>query len=251
MPAPQKAKKEQTLYLVTIEGEYYATVGGQKAIKPYKVELKMDEMAKQAGFLSAALQKLGDNDALLVRVLRARHPDYKRYRTHHQTNVLNLTTGEPPKELGLMNRKQIISFLSINPEVPIETDLYPQIEELRQALRDWQDNPESFLKRQEARKTLRGPEFALAKSLDALNPGIDTPQFTEAEKIAAVSAAPVPLFNPEAALPAYEPTPVAQYEPRWEEPDPDPPLQDELIQPQAPGVLREYQLKKSFKELGV
>lgn len=160
------------VFSVTIEGEYYAHRNGNKTTGRYEVTLKMDETAKRMGFLSVARNKL------LPRALKAKYPDYKRFRTHYITRVVNETqNGAPVMEIALMNRKQLVSYIQ-KKKFKIQVDLYPEVSDLRQAIRSYRDNREMFDKMQEKRAANRGPELVMMRALDELNPDIDTVSYT-------------------------------------------------------------------------
>jgi hypothetical protein len=167
-----KAKVTGDLYEVTCEGQYYALINGQKSIKTYEMKFKADDHAKKAGFLSAfrnALIQKDGTDSILLKKMRAKYPDYKRFRTHMIVEVINLSKkGQPVRELNLMNRPQVINFID-KKGYPIDCDLYPTVSELRQALKDYRESPETFDKWQEKRRKSRGPALAVIRSLEELN----------------------------------------------------------------------------------
>lgn len=161
------------IYEVTVEGKYYSNEAGRKAEKPYKVTVKMDEQAKHRGFLSVA------RNEILPRLLAKKYPDYKRFRTHTVTEVKNITKGGTAvNELNFMNRNQIVAFITQR-QLPIEYDLYPQIEDLRQALRNYRDNRDMFLKMQDKRKMYRTDELTMKRAIDELNPELSGDPITE------------------------------------------------------------------------
>lgn len=163
------------IYEVTIAGQYYGFNGGKKSISNYEVTVKLDGNAKELGFLSVARNKI------LPRALQARYPDYKRFRTHHIMNVVDLTNnGAPVKEIGLMNRKQICAWVTSR-KLPIELDLYPEVSDLRQAVKAFRDNKELFLKNQATRQERYGPELKTMRAIDELNPDLDKQNSTSSE----------------------------------------------------------------------
>ena len=123
-------------------------------------------------------------DSVLLRKMKSEYPDYKRFRTHIITSVVNLTKqNEPVRELQLMNRAQIVRVIDAK-GLPIDCDLYPSVTDLRQTLRDYRDNPVSFELTQETRRKSRGPVLAVSRSIDYLNSGEfdGTPEETGTEK---------------------------------------------------------------------
>ncbi len=160
------------IYLVTVEGNYYALTGNKKDIKPYIFQFKADDTIKKQGFLSAFRNALSPKDGIkttIQRMMMEKYPDYKRFRTHSVTEVVNLTQeNKPVRELALMPRNQIVKFIDSR-GLPIDTELYASVNELRQALKDYRDNPESFQKQQDKRRLTRGGEIAVMRALDRLN----------------------------------------------------------------------------------
>lgn len=166
-----------SIYEVTVAGEYYSSRHGQKGVSRYELTVKLDEQAKDQGFLGVIRKNI------LNRALRAKYPDYKRFRTHYITGVLDITDPGKPKsinELSYMDRKTIIKFI-LTKKLPIEPNLYPEISDLRQAVRDYRNNKEQFLLLQEKRSKTKGKELNVARAVDELNPDLDKPQFSDKE----------------------------------------------------------------------
>ena len=185
------------IYEVFIEGQYYAQPeNGMKAIKPYKISFFADDAVKQSGFLSAFRNSLIHKDGTESQVLkqmREKYPDYKRFRTHLVTETVNLSQkGKPVKELALMNRAQVIRYID-KKGLPIDTDLYPQVSELRQAVKDWRLNPETFERQQEKRRITKGPEIAVLRSMDELN----SPDSKAVTLLKQAPAKAAPITHPE------------------------------------------------------
>lgn len=164
------AKKED-IYQVTVEGQYYSLAEGRKAIKPYRFTFKAPASAKKLGLLSVFRNHMRPKDGQeteLLRQMQEQYPDYKQFRTHVVTETINLTTQKPIQELALWNRQQIIAYID-KAGIPIESELYPSIPDLRQALKDFNDNPDVFIKNQEKRRATRGPELQVMRAIADLN----------------------------------------------------------------------------------
>lgn len=165
------------IYEVTVAGEYYSSRHGQKGVSRYELTVKLDEQAKDQGFLGVIRKNV------LNRALKAKYPDYKRFRTHYIIGVLDITNPQKPKtinELSYMDRKTIVKFI-LTKKLPIEPNLYPEISDLRQAVRDYRNNKEQFLLLQEKRSKTKGKELGVARAVDELNPDLDKPQFSDKE----------------------------------------------------------------------
>lgn len=175
------------LYEITCEGQYWTMKKGE--IKHYTFTWFGDENVKESGFLSAfrgALRPINGEDSAILKKLKIQYPDYKRFRTHVVSDVRDMTNaGKPVYELGLMNRTQLIRYID-KKGLPIDPDLYPSVVELRQALKDYSENPNIFERFQEKRRKTRGPRFAVMNSIEELNK-MDTPKPTNE----AVFTAPV------------------------------------------------------------
>ena len=158
---------------VTVEGTYYAPspVLGKKAIKPYVIQVILPDM-------DCALSII--KNKLLNKVIIKSYPDYAGYRTYSITNVENLD-GTPAslKDLSVreMNSEQIAEYVA-DKHLPVEIDAFPDLNDLRDAVRLAETDPEAFLVRQtEAKKDLK-----LNASLENLNPGLNaTEKETKAE----------------------------------------------------------------------
>lgn len=186
------------IYEVTVEGQYYGHRNGMKTTGQYVAILKMDDTAKKQGFLSVARNKL------LPRYLKANYPDYKRFKTHFITGVRNLSKGgSPVGELALMNRKQIVAWIE-KKRLPIKHHLYPEVSDLRQAIKFFRESPEAFKKQQDKRLANKGPELQMMSALDELNPDIDRINFSQEAEAQVYGQLPyTPTPQPQSAQSAY------------------------------------------------
>lgn len=177
---------EKKLYKVRVEGEYYAFSAGQKAVKPYELEFMADAHMKKMGVLSCFRNALSQSqgsqkDSVILKAMRAKYPDYRRFRTHEVTEVVDVTAnGKPVEELSLMNRHQIVAYIN-RKGLPIEPDLYTSVSDLRQAMRSYREAFESnrveeFVKKQDRRAKAEGPRIQAANSLERLNTNLLNPQ---------------------------------------------------------------------------
>lgn len=168
--AQPRAKKD-TIYEVTVGGEYYAAqANGQKVVKPYTITLRLDltpEM-KQAGPLCIIRREILKEKPGKPFLPRTLYPDWLRYRTHRIENTVHITTHKPATDLRLMNRAQLLGAIG-QKGLPIDGDLYPEITDLRQAVQDYIENPEAFEARQEKRRETHGVPMQLANSIMELN----------------------------------------------------------------------------------
>lgn len=172
MSLKTSAQDKGDLYKVVVTGQYYAVEDGKKVIKTYELDFIINEHIKRMGALSAfrnALQTNHQRESAIGKMMTTKYPDYRRFRTHEIVEVTNLSRANAPvRELALMNRKQIIAYINKR-GFPIEPDLYNEVSQLRQALRDYHQNPELFLRIQGERERNHGDYISMLRSMDSLN----------------------------------------------------------------------------------
>lgn len=169
MPPKAEAKAaankygKEDIYEITCEGQYY---NGKKDYGSYKVSVRLPESARGLGWLSTIKNMVLKDVVHMSRL----YPDWKRYRTHVITRATNLTNERAPiRDLSVMNRGQIIKYIDYK-GLEIEPELYPELPELRQAVRSYAEDPTAFLKFQEKLKERVGPQMSIRKALLSLNP---------------------------------------------------------------------------------
>lgn len=201
------SKPNETLYEVFCEGKYYTNDPDKRGIRPYEISFIANDDIKKSGFLSAfrrAISPEMGNDSAILRALRAKYPDYERFQTHQVTQVVNLTDrNKPVRELALMNRDQIMSYIN-KKGFPIETELYPTVSEIRQALLDYRESPKAFEEQQEKRRLTLGPTLKVVSDMDRLNA-------KRAEMARPDVAVPTSPTNPAQSTPVDDDGPV-QYD---------------------------------------
>ena len=173
----------QRRYLVTCEGTYYRSKDHKKdrtTYGEYTLEAVLPEEARTLGFLSVFRREILTEKPSRKFAIREKYPDWRRFRTHTITNVVEIDHNGKPKgqvrELQLMNRAQVVAYIN-KKGWPVDPDLYPEISELRQALRDFRANRDQFLKQQEKRRQSKGSVLSVAKSLEQLNPWLSNGTF--------------------------------------------------------------------------
>lgn len=163
---------KETIYEVFCEGHYYSNIDNKKATKRYEISFKANDKIKKTGFLSAfrhSLLSAEGEDTAISKAMKAKYPDYKRFKTHRVVGVINLTDENAPvKELALMNRNQVINFIN-RKGYPIDCDLYPSVSDIRQALRDYRESADAFSIQQEKLRATRGTRLSVIESLERLN----------------------------------------------------------------------------------
>lgn len=146
-------------YEVVVGGEYVAMnpTGKGKVRKPYQLPFRVPK-------LDGALQLIVSK--LLMVALQRFYPDAVGYRTHNVVSTRPLSAdAPPPDDLRYMNREQLVAVARMG-KAPVDLDAYATVEELREALIDWQLNPAGF----EKREVERQKERAEMRELLALNP---------------------------------------------------------------------------------
>lgn len=169
-PPVDDGPKDENIYEVTFRGEYWTTKKGETST--YEFTVKMDGEAKKLGFLHIFARHILTDRDFIEYVAKAKYPDWKRHRTHIEDGgvVIDLKTGERKavNDLALMNYRQLCAYIEAK-GIGIETDLFPLVNELRQALKDYRDNREAFLTHQAKRQELMGRKLSVKKTIKDLN----------------------------------------------------------------------------------
>ena len=151
-----------TLYDVTIAGTYFAATDlGHQTTKPYQVTVKMSQRMVDAGALSSFCKHLADD------TLPTKYPDYIRFATH-QIVSCERADGTPIDDIKLMNREQLIEHINDN-DYPIEVELYPDDMQLQQAVLDYNNDEESFVKAHKQQREKRGDTLSIKAEAKTLN----------------------------------------------------------------------------------
>lgn len=166
------AKTATKGYKVTVEGEYYAHTPSGQIIKRYEVDVNLPKLTDDEGN-SVALYQI--KNYLLAPLLRKKYEDYSDFRTHEITNVVDLQDpDETPDDISHMSRKQLTKLIE-RKNYPIHAEIFNTVTDLRQAIIDYKDDPDSYKKREENKKhanTRMMEEAATRSELAALNPGL-------------------------------------------------------------------------------
>lgn len=155
----------ETTYLVTCEGQYYTGDKSRKGFGKYTVTLELGEKEKKQGFLSVIKREVLERATAMQKL----YPDWVRYRTHVITNAVNKDKGAPVKDLSLMNRSQIVAYIN-KQGWPIHPELYPEVTDLRQALKDYRNDKEQFAKTQADKEFKYGDRLKISQSVLERNP---------------------------------------------------------------------------------
>ena len=150
--------KEASGYHVSVEGQYFVVAGEKKkTLKEYSIVVNLPTM-------DSALSVI--KNKLLDIVLPKKYPDYAGYRTHHIVDVQPFGNVVQAKaELWQMNRVTIHSYIAEN-ELPVNTDIYDSLLELRQAVEMCEADQDNFLRVQAQKEE----EYKLMSSIRDLNP---------------------------------------------------------------------------------
>lgn len=131
-------------YLIRFNGTYKAGANGAdpSAIKPYDITVKMDHaMLKEHGALSAF------KNFIAPEVMPIKYPDYQE-RGLVTFKVVKYKCSHPEvaqDNIHLLDREALVAFIEEN-EYPITSDLYEDAEGLRQAIMDYEVDPDGYTK---------------------------------------------------------------------------------------------------------
>lgn len=158
-----KAEKKEEGFLVTVGGQFFATYRDadghtQKKIKNYRIQVKLATM-------DAALSTI--KNFLLEPALKKKYPEYTRYRTHVIKHVEPLSGSKRISDFRYMNLSQLNDFVEDN-GFEIDCSLFTDVQELRDAINRYNDNPEAYAIWEEQIGDVKRKKIELAE----LNPDI-------------------------------------------------------------------------------
>lgn len=146
-------------FLVTVRGQYYARAKGDikgKVLKNYRIQVILPSADRALSIIK---------HKILNRKLPKVYDDYVAYRTHIIEELVDLSGRTTTGKLNMMSKQQISDYVS-KAHLPVHVETYEDIQELRQAIIDAEQDPAGFLKRDAKRLEDR----RLDQTLLALNP---------------------------------------------------------------------------------
>jgi len=158
-------KTAKKVYEILVEGLYFANDGEKNVQKTYSVKANIGQKHVEAGALSVFKNLIAPD------LMPQQYPDYQGLYTHELKYCRDVNNpDEIPNDPRLMNLPQLVAYIQHN-ELPIQVNLYADVQDLQQALLDYNDDAEQFLKAQDKRKELRGKDLELKAELAELNQG--------------------------------------------------------------------------------
>lgn len=148
-------KNEGRRYLVTIAGQLEYKEDNVEKRANYEETVLMDHEQVAEGPVSQFMKHYAPE------IFPAKIEGFKRVETHHIVKSVDADDEDAPiEDLNLMNREMLIDYIE-NEELEIDPSLCEDAESIRQAITDYEDNPEAFLKAQAAKKEKRGADIVL------------------------------------------------------------------------------------------
>jgi hypothetical protein len=127
-------------FKITVEGTFGSLSGSGKIVKPYKIDVFLPKMDSALSVIS---------NKLLKPILKAKHNSFQFVVTHIITNVIDLEhPNDPMIEIQYMNRSQLVDY-SDKRGINIESYLYPDILDFRDAVTFAENNREEYELKQE------------------------------------------------------------------------------------------------------
>lgn len=172
LPTAHKKTAGANIYEVTVEGHFVCNKGTKVELEPYRETARCNDRHRDAGFLSVF------KNHILPEVLPKKHPGYTGLYTHNLVSVVNLTNPNAAiNDPDLMSLEELVGFVK-SADLPLELGLYQDAADLRQAIKDYYEDPEAFLAVQENRMDLRRDDLELKAELADLNPRLPEPELT-------------------------------------------------------------------------
>lgn len=163
----RKTDSPTTVYTLTIVGTAFVRdpQTALKSEKPYRVQVVMDREQVAEGALSQfAKHWARDNMPAVL-------PGYVNLYTFGVESCVT-SDGKLPHDINLMNQFDLASFIS-NQEYPIETELYEDVNSLRQAVLLYEQDKPAFSAQQDRSMKLKGKHIQLRKRMRELNPRME------------------------------------------------------------------------------
>lgn len=194
-------KKAPPHYLVTVEGSFaYKNEDGEKKRKNYKYEIpvpvkvtamipvKFFDSQKQTHYWEKVQKTLHIDDfgilSYLIKEQRIQNRIVKEYPSFivllkHEITDLRASSPEVvlPSNPHVLNKSQLLKFIKVN-GWPIDTNMFPTLKELREAVINYKESPESYeiFETNRKRRGAAGQAFTLAQEeLEAFYDGSPTP----------------------------------------------------------------------------
>jgi len=154
-------EKTDTIYRVTFKGLAKIAVGKNVSVEPYEMTVRMNEAMVQAGPLASWRNYLAPQ--LLPKIL----PYFQRVRTQEIIHA-EREDGQPIDNPAVMSFEQLVEYVELA-ELPVDTNIYMDAGELRNAIRECRENEEAFVQSQKRLAQRRGPEVTMKQSAAELN----------------------------------------------------------------------------------
>lgn len=171
-----KKKDSKTIFLVRIAGTYRNSQGKEHLEKPYDVVVRMDREMVKAGPTSAFCKFYADD------VLRAKYPDYERFITHKFVEAkVEGDENADIDELDLMSYDRLVELIE-DEGLIVRPEMYPDVEELKDAIMRNLDDESGFKKEQDFKRKHKKTELGLKSRARALMAGhqpVDIEDFEE------------------------------------------------------------------------
>lgn len=182
---PKNINKSQ-VYNVTYHGQYNGrSEAGGFLIRNFECNFRITEQVKETYSALGAFMRFGKE------AMRIKYEDFvsfSKVRVKH--TVVEGREDEVPSDIDLMNRDELIAFINQDVEqYPINVSLYMFDNELRQAIRDCDENLDMFKSNQSALAARVGTSIEDGLLLASLNGAISGP--SEIRKIVSGEHTPV------------------------------------------------------------
>jgi hypothetical protein len=152
-------------------GKYTAATDNGFMAKPYVVDINVLTLTDEKGHDNALSMLL--RTRTLHKMVQKKYEDFDDIHTHEIISVQNMANPDDDTiPYSLMSRRQLTNLIK-KKKYPLNPELYGTVSEFRQAMSDYQSDPESFKKAESNRAHMQEKklqDLKARKEMTALNP---------------------------------------------------------------------------------
>lgn len=146
--------KSPEVYLVTFHGHYIGSNGQNVELHPYEITVAMEEDMVDGKKTSAQSVFKG---SLAEELMPLKYPGYTSLSTYHIKEAITVS-GAPVTFIQLKNKVELRELIA-NENLPVQAELYPDTDALREAIILCKREPDAFKAQQDNVREVRGAKI--------------------------------------------------------------------------------------------